>query len=289
MSPTKSPLLFCLFPLSPSDCTLFLEISNGTIGGSSSSVMLASTSTFAAGQDSSSAQDSALTTIKASKQIENINLPASLTPSHHPPLIPSFPLKRKHEILHQNIHPPPKKAGQEVRELKTARLKPSNIEPLALPTGPQNKTNLVNKRIAVEEHKDQFAPKQTRQIQQRMMEEKCYELAVKVFRQTPSSVTRQPLKSKRAKCGPFRRINGPKMSCVEANGDEPHNQSKGSYLTPTLTTDPRVKDCGKLNPDEKMEMADKVGRAKVLVLTLVYQDGTTQLDPEQVSRAGWHI
>lgn len=287
MSPTKSPLLFCLFPLSLSDCTLFFKISNGTIGRSSSSVMLASTSTFAAGQDSSTAQDSALTTIKASKQIQNINVPASLTPSHHLPLIHSFPLKRKHEILHQNIHPPPKNAGQEVRELKTARLKPSNIEPLALPTGPQNKMNPVNKtEIAVEEHKDQCAPKQTRQIQQRMMEGKCYEPAMKAFRQTPSSVTRQPLKSKRAKCGPFRRINGPKMSCVEANGDEPHNQSKGCYLTPTLTTDPRVKDCGKLNPDEKTEMADKVGRAKALVLTLVYQDGTTQLDPEQVSRAG---
>lgn len=269
-------------------------------------MILASTSTFAAGQDSSLAQDLASTAVKASKQIENINLPASLTHSHHPPLIPSFSLKRKYETHEdQSAHPPPKiyltthpqkwepchysqkKAGQEVKELKTARLKPSNTELLALHTEPQTKrTPSYKTGIAVEEHEDQYAPKQTRQIQQRMMEEKCFEPATKAFKQTPSSLTCQPLKYKRAKYGPVQRINGPKISCVEANGGEPHNQSKVSYLTATVTSDPRVKDCGKLNPDERMEMVDKAGKAKALVLTLVYQDGTTQLDPEQVSRAG---
>ncbi|KAM9425715.1 DNA polymerase nu [Pholidichthys leucotaenia] len=37
----------------------------------------------------------------------------------------------------------------------------------------------------------------------------------------------------------------------------------------------------KLEPDEKVHMLEKIGQAKVLVLTMVYQDGTTQLDPEQ--------
>lgn len=76
------------------------------------------------------------------------------------------------------------------------------------------------------------------------------------------------------------------MSHEGANGGEPQNQSKAVCLTATLTSDPRVKDSGKLDPDEKMKILEKAGKAMVLVLTLVYQDGTTQLDPEQVSRAG---
>lgn len=269
-------------------------------------MILASTSTSAAGQNSSPVQDLASTAIKASKKMENINLPTSLTYSHHPPLIPSFPLKRKHEIHeHQNAHPPPKiyltscppkwepplysqkRAGQaEANELKRARPKPPNTEPLALPTEPQTQVSPSHKTgIALEEHKDQHAPKQTQQIQQRKVEERCCELAMNAFKQTPSSVTCQPLKSKRAKCGPDRGIKGPKTSHEEAHGGEPHNQSKASYLTATLTSDPRVKDCGKLNPDEKMEMLEKARNAKALVLTLAYRDGTTQLDPEQVSRA----
>ncbi|XP_041821653.1 DNA polymerase nu [Chelmon rostratus] len=71
------------------------------------------------------------------------------------------------------------------------------------------------------------------------------------------------------------------MSHEGANGGEPQNQSKAVCLTATLTSDPRVKDSGKLDPDEKMKILEKAGKAMVLVLTLVYQDGTTQLDPEQ--------
>lgn len=49
-------------------------------------------------------------------------------------------------------------------------------------------------------------------------------------------------------------------------------------------SDPRVKDSGKLSPEEKIHMLEKAERVKALVLTMVYRDGTTQLDPEQVSR-----
>ncbi|XP_053272666.1 DNA polymerase nu [Pleuronectes platessa] len=51
--------------------------------------------------------------------------------------------------------------------------------------------------------------------------------------------------------------------------------------TETLTSDPRVKDSGKLSTDEKRQMLEKAEQAKTLVLTMVYQDGATQLDPEQ--------
>ncbi|XP_028419465.1 DNA polymerase nu [Perca flavescens] len=107
-----------------------------------------------------------------------------------------------------------------------------------------------------------------------MVEGRCPESA-----RTPSSVTCKRLK--RAKCGPDQGINGPKLSHEEANCNEPQNQSKAGCLTAALTSDPRVKDSGKMKLDEKMQMLEKVGKTKALVLTLVYRDGTTQLDLEQ--------
>nr|XP_020495986.1 DNA polymerase nu [Labrus bergylta] len=59
------------------------------------------------------------------------------------------------------------------------------------------------------------------------------------------------------------------------------NQSKAGCLTTSLTSDPRVKDSGRMNSEEKRQMLEEAGKAKALVLTLVYRDGTTQLDPEQ--------
>lgn len=91
----------------------------------------------------------------------------------------------------------------------------------------------------------------------------------------------KPFKHKRGKCEADQGTSGPEIS----HGSEPQNQPKASCLSATLTSDARIKDSGKLNPGEKMQMLEKAGKAKALVLTLVYQDGTTQLDPEQVSRA----
>ncbi|KAM9335552.1 DNA polymerase nu [Symphorus nematophorus] len=98
-------------------------------------------------------------------------------------------------------------------------------------------------------------------------------------------MTCKPFKRKWAKCGPDQGINGPKISHEGAKGGDHQNQSKAGCLSVTLTSDPRVKDSGKMNPDGKMQMLEKARNAKALVLTLLYKDGTTQLDPEQVSRA----
>ncbi|XP_073330734.1 DNA polymerase nu [Pagrus major] len=115
----------------------------------------------------------------------------------------------------------------------------------------------------------------------RKVEEKCCE-SMHASKWTPSSVTCKPLKHKRAKLGPDQGTNGPKISHEGANGGgELQNQSKAGCLTAALTSDPRVRDCGKLNPEEKMVMLKKAGEAKALVLTLVYRDGTTQLDADQ--------
>lgn len=76
-----------------------------------------------------------------------------------------------------------------------------------------------------------------------------------------------------------------KQAKEEANVRGPHVHLTANFLPTTLMFDPRVKDFGKLNPEEKMEISKMARKARVLVLTLVYRDGTTQLDPEQVSRA----
>ncbi|XP_045921713.1 uncharacterized protein LOC123981106 isoform X5 [Micropterus dolomieu] len=237
-----------------------VHTANGSIKGSSSSVLLAPASTSAAGQNPSSVQDLASTARKASTKLENSNLPTSQTHSHLPPLIPSLPLKRKNEVLqHQNAHPPPKiyltrrppkwqpthssqeKAGGggRVNEPKRSRPKTSILELPAVPPEPQTKAS------------------------------------------SSVTLTCKPFKHKWAKCGPDQGTNGPNISREGANGGELQNQSKASCLTAALTSDPRVEDSGRLNQDEKMQMLEKAGKAKALVLTLVHRDGTTQLDSEQ--------
>lgn len=56
--------------------------------------------------------------------------------------------------------------------------------------------------------------------------------------------------------------------------------SKGAF---SLISDPRVCDAGCVSQEERECILEETGKAKALVVTMVYQDGTTQLDPEQVS------
>ena len=263
--------------------------------------MLATASFFASGQNSS-VQDLDITVIRPRERLENSNRTHSV--SHQPALIPSFSLKRKHEVLQpQNVNPLPKislirrppkweppRPSQErtvergVSERKRIRPKASNPEHLALALEPQTKASPSHKiDLALGMHTDPHAPKQTQQRQSEM-EERGHELTRNASRQIPSSVTCKPPKHKRAKCGPHQATNEPKTSHEGANTSEAQNRSKASCLASTLTSDPRVKDSGKLSPDEKMQMLEKAEQVKALVLTMVCRDGTSQLDPEQVSR-----
>ncbi|XP_036966989.1 uncharacterized protein LOC119026649 isoform X5 [Acanthopagrus latus] len=272
-----------------------VRTANGSIRGSSSSVALAPTSTYAAGQVSSSVQELASTAIKASKKMKNLDVPNLLNP---PPQFPSFPLKRKHEILEHNDdrpspkislirHPPKwetpycsqKQAGEKGFNTVKRTWSETPIFELREPqakVSPSHETGIV-----VEVNKGTCATKKPLQICQGKVEEKCCE-STHASKWTPSSVTCKPLQHKRVKLGPEHGTNGPKISHEGANGGgELQNQSKAGCLTAALTSDPRVTDCGKLNPEEKMLMLEKAGHAKALVLTLVYRDGTTQLDSEQ--------
>ncbi|XP_037336758.2 DNA polymerase nu [Pungitius pungitius] len=241
--------------------------------------------TSADGQNSSSGQDAASTTAKPGKRMKNSQLLSSLTHSRHPPIIPSFPLKRKHgELQRQYAEPTPKiclagrhpkweaphpsqekEREQGVGELKGAGSRTCNPERSAEPpeahteAGPSHKTGRVSGA-----HGDSYASKQTQQIRQRKANERC-----------------KPFKHKGGKRGPDQEKDGPKVPHEEARGTDPLNQSKAGSLTATLTSDPRVKDSGKMNPDEKIQTLEGAKKAEALVLTLVYRDGTTQFDPEQ--------
>ncbi|KAM8900468.1 LOW QUALITY PROTEIN: DNA polymerase nu [Spinachia spinachia] len=261
---------------------------NGKVRGRSHSVLLGLAGISAAGQNFSSGQDAASATLKPSERMENGKLLSSITHCRHPPLIPSFPLKRKHEEPQRQYaeptpkiclnrrhpkwdapHPPQEKERKQgVGALKRAgsrTCKPPehSAEPPQTQTqteaGHSQKTGIISGI-----HEDSYAAKLTPQIRQRKVKERC-----------------KPLKHKGDKHGPVKEIDEPKISHKDAGGAEPLNQSKAGSLTSTLTSDPRVKDSGKMNPDEKLQTLERAKKAEALLLTLVYRDGTTQFDTEQ--------
>lgn len=69
----------------------------------------------------------------------------------------------------------------------------------------------------------------------------------------------------------------------DTDGGKTQNQTKASYSSAFLTSHPRVKDCALLNKDEQNEMLQRAKGTKAVMLTMVYRDGSSLLDPEQVS------
>ncbi|KAL6490900.1 hypothetical protein MHYP_G00012450 [Metynnis hypsauchen] len=57
--------------------------------------------------------------------------------------------------------------------------------------------------------------------------------------------------------------------------------SASSRLTLALPSDARVCDASRLSQEEMVCLLEEASRARALVVSMVYQDGTTQLDPEQ--------
>ncbi|XP_047433521.1 DNA polymerase nu [Mugil cephalus] len=241
-------------------------------------------STVAPGQNSfSSVRDLMSTGVISSKELESRNLPASKRQTHYPTLTPSFPAKRKHEALYQNANPPrricvtrhpqkwepPRPTKENIREegvfeWKRAKLNTSFLEQPALAQTPQTRAGPSHETGIVQGvYTDPSAPKQTQQIRQNKVEQ-CTELSRAA-----------------SKCSSDPSTKRYKSSNEGVKTSDPQTQSKATCLTAALTSDPRVKDSGKLQPDEKSQMIEKAGQAEALVLTMVYRDGTTQLDPEQ--------
>ncbi|XP_028822524.1 DNA polymerase nu-like [Denticeps clupeoides] len=61
----------------------------------------------------------------------------------------------------------------------------------------------------------------------------------------------------------------------------PQQAHAAPRLSLPLTSDPCVCDAGRLTGQERRALLEEASRARALVLTMVYQDGSTQLDPEQ--------
>uniref|UniRef100_A0A669B1J7 Polymerase (DNA directed) nu n=1 Tax=Oreochromis niloticus TaxID=8128 RepID=A0A669B1J7_ORENI len=225
----------------------------------------------------------ALPVVAPKKELENRKLKSS--PSH-PCLKLSFPLKRKREAFqHKNTDPPakislsrrppkwepPQSSQEKPREGRVSEWK-SAREPQGK-ASPSHETRAVSGACT-----ELDASNQTQQNGQNKMEKLSSELPGKASIHPPLSKPRKP---KQAASDTDSTTSGPKGFQKLVNTSEPPTQSKAGCLAASLTCDSRVKYSGKLKPDEKVQMLEIAGHAKVLVLTMVYQDGSTQLDAEQ--------
>ncbi|XP_026209305.1 DNA polymerase nu [Anabas testudineus] len=255
-----------------------VQTTNGYIRGSSSCV---AASALASGQKSSFVEDLNSTAIKPREKLENSNLSASQTNSHLAPLVPSFPLKRKHEVLQDQNMNCPQKIHLIKRRLKwqppcSSQEKPGDRK--------VSKRRAAKPKTSMPEHPtilpEPYVPKKTRQKRSNI-DHRGHEFARSTPKQRSSFVTYQPPKHKRANCGPDQATNLSQTSHERTNTGEPQPRSTDSCLTTALICDPRIKDSGKLNQVEKMQLLEETRQAEALVLTMVYKDGATQLDPEQ--------
>lgn len=274
---------------------------------------------FTSGQSFSSKLGSATA---SSGRSEECNLQASHIRSipQQPPPIPTFILKRKHEAPPaQNASPPLKislprrpvkwkppcssqgrtvegggRRQEGARNLISTPKHPGLIP--AFPTDPRVKASPVHTtESTVGVHRATHNPKQPSMPRQRPGENGLESLRKRGLKSTRDgsgsedtrvSKTSKPAKQKRAKSDLDRAPNGRKTAQKVASGGELQNQSKVSCLTTAITSDPRVRDARKLSQEERVRVLEEAGQARALVLTMVYQDGTTQLDPEQVGWSG---
>lgn len=183
--------------------------------------------------------------MKASLKMKNTNLPSPTAQPYHPHLIPFLSLKRKCEV-HENhkAQPPPKVCLTRPPPKWEPPHRVPNPDNLADSIHAVTPQSLANLGVVAGENKEKYNPKHLQQLQSLSL----------------------------------------KQATEEAYVRGPHSQLKAHFLPTTLMFDPRVKDFGKLNSEEKIEVFEMARKASVLVLTLVYRDGTTQLDPEQVSK-----
>jgi len=198
-------------------------------------------------------QDLASAAAGPCNNLENQHLPPAQSQSRHPLLTPKFPPKRKLDVLQSRHADPPPKIYQTRR--------------------PPRETPGFSQERATEG-------------------EAVSGLSRGVF--NPALAQEPPPKISCCETGEVFEVraesqtNGPEGFHEVVKSNEPQSQFQTGWLPASLIFDARVKDSGKLNPEERTQMLERAGEAKVLVLTMVYRDGTTQLDPEQVSRAPLH-
>lgn len=206
----------------------------------------------------------------------------------HFQIIPSI-VKRKLEMpKDQRVLPPPKisrskkwqpppfskkEAKQSASNgLERAKLATPNTELVCFPIESFKKISEASGIL--EEYKDQPAPKQNHPP--------CKLKRTTTCSREPSSPC--ALQSLGKMAPTFVSDQATKLTSTlheDTNGGK--TQTKASYSSAFLTSDPRVKDCGMLNKKEQNELLQKTKAVKAIMLTMVYRDGTSLLDPEQVS------
>ncbi|XP_075307979.1 DNA polymerase nu [Odontesthes bonariensis] len=202
-------------------------------------------------------QDSTSAAAGPCNNLENQHLPPAQSRSRHPLLAPKFPLKRRHDVFQSRHADPPPKIYQTRRP------------PWEPPRFPQERAAEGEAVFGLS--RGVFHPALAQESPPKIS--RCE--AGAVFEVHAESQT------KRAKCRTDPVTDGPEGFNEVVKSNEPQGQLQTGWLPAALICDARVKDCGKLNPEERTRMLQEARGAKVLVLTMVYRDGTTQLDPEQ--------
>ncbi|KAK7910326.1 hypothetical protein WMY93_015010 [Mugilogobius chulae] len=167
---------------------------------------------------------------------------------HRSPLKPSFTLKRKYEA-------PQPQTVSDISSISAPTKRPQKWEP---------------PRSSQEQKRD--AKTKTYHNKMAKLSEKKRNEEIKLCSNPkPSSCVTKVNKQ------------GPEEVQLDPNQKEFRNQSKPKLgsLTSSLTSDPRVTDACKMSQDDMDSVINKAKQSEALVLTLVFRDGTTQLDPEQ--------
>ncbi|XP_045081492.1 DNA polymerase nu isoform X1 [Coregonus clupeaformis] len=265
-----------------------------------------------AGHGRAAGLGSGLTSIHASGEEES----SSPHPSHplpsaqQPPLTPTFSLKRKHGAPLPKIAlfrrlvkwEPPRSSqgkarnlqgGQEGCKPQTPTPKHPDLTP-AFSLDPRTKTKTLHKTEGTKgvsltpnpPHRPPANPVRPRQgvpMGERGLES-TRDHSSSDTPQHRSSKTPKPPKPKQTRPGPNQGQLTPETEPEVGSGaGDPQAQSNQSKacLTTAMISDPRVRDAGKLSPEERGKVLEEAGQASALVLTMVYQDGTTQMDSEQ--------
>ncbi|RVE60440.1 hypothetical protein OJAV_G00180800 [Oryzias javanicus] len=234
------------------------QSSNGSSREITSSMMLNSSDTIAAGQNLSSVHE--VTLAVPAEKLEDQSLHSSQSQSYHLSFPSSLLLKRKCDVYQQQHGVPPLKMHRPRFPPKFESFFAMNAE--FVPQKPA---------FVQSSHFTELTPTKT-QHYFGTFQDQCMETEMDACKQTPLY---KPCK---------RRCNmGPPASDLKAlpvGSVDLQCGFKNDCLPSTLTSDSKVTDLGKLNLEERMHILQKAKQSKVLVLTMWYQDGTTQLDPE---------
>ncbi|XP_078792028.1 DNA polymerase nu isoform X3 [Oryzias latipes] len=257
--------------------------SNGSSRESTSSLMLNSSDTIAAGPNLSSVHEVTLAASVPTKELEDHSLHSYQSQSYHLSLPSSLFLKRKCDVSQQQYGVPPLKMyrprfppnwdsffpHKRMAEGRTS-------VPMSAEFVPQTTPSVQTKNSHFTEHRQLLVPTQTQHY---------FETFQGQYRETEKDACKQTLsyksrKSMSHKCSIDPPASGVKTLPEAVSNIDLQSQFKKGCLPSTLMSDSRVTDLGKLNSEERIHILQKAKQSEVLVLTMWYQDGTTQLDPE---------